>query len=114
MATCKASLKKTRISPRKLRLVADTIRGMDVRRATVTLQFIDKKGAPILAKVLKSAISNAVNNHGMQPNNLYISKLLINEGPTIKRFRPRAHGRACEILKRSSKVYMELSDSQEG
>ncbi len=107
---CKASVRKLRITPRKLRLVADTIRGKKVREATVILQFVEKKGAKMLANLLKAAISNAVNNHGMQPNKLYISKLLVNEGPTLKRIRPRAHGRAYRILKRTSRVQIELSD----
>ena len=106
----KAQWKYVRISPRKLRLVADYIRGMEVTKAQQILPLIPKKGARILEKVLKSAVSNAMTREDVhiKEENLYISTLMVNEGPRLKRWRPISRGRAVPYVHRFSHVVMEL------
>lgn len=106
----KAQLNMIRISPRKVRLVVDTIRNKSVSVAIATLNNLDKVSAEPILKLLNSAIANAVNNNGMEANKLYVKTVYVNEGPTLKRFRPRAHGRAYEILKRTSHITIIVSD----
>ncbi len=106
----KANIKLQRISVRKANLVASLIRKKDVSNAIVILKNTNKKASIIILKLLNSAISNALNNHGMNADKLYISKLLVNEGPTLKRFQPRSKGRAYSILKRTSKITIEVSE----
>ena len=108
--TAKASNKIQRISARKTRLVADLFRGQDVATAIDILKNTNKKAAPILLKLLNSAIANAANNHGMNAEKLFVSKILINEGPTLKRFQTRSQGRAYQILKRTSHMVIEVSE----
>lgn len=108
----KAHLRYVRISPRKARLVVDMIRGMDTTQAKAVLNFVPKKAAGIVKKLLDSAISNAVENHGMKEENLYISKIYIDQGPTLKRWRPRARGRADRILKRTSHITIYVSQRE--
>ncbi|AWX69278.1 50S ribosomal protein L22 [[Mycoplasma] anseris] len=108
--TVKASVKMQRISARKARLVADLIRYKSATQALVILQNTNKKAAPILLKLLNSAIANATNNKGLNATKLVITKLLVNEGPTLKRFQPHSQGRAYPILKRTSHFYIELSE----
>ncbi len=107
-----ASIKMIRIAPRKVRLVADLIRNKKIGEAISILDNTNKKSSQYLKKLVKSAVANAVNNNSLEADKLYISKLLVNEGPTLKRFNPRAHGRAYSILKRSSKISIELSDNE--
>lgn len=107
-----AQLKMIRISPRKVRLVVDAIRNKPVAVAMATLKNIDKRSAEPVLKLLNSAVANAVNNNGMEADKLYISKTYVNEGPTLKRFRPRAHGRAYEILKRTAHITIVVSDER--
>ncbi|ATG97175.1 50S ribosomal protein L22 [Mesoplasma lactucae] len=108
----KAQLNMIRISARKVRLVVDAIRNKPVDVAIANLQNMDKRSAEPVLKLLNSAIANAVNNNGMDADKLYVKEAYVNEGPTLKRFRPRAHGRAYEILKRTSHITIVVSDER--
>lgn len=112
MATS-ATLKFTRSAPQKLRLVADQIRGLPVERAINLLTFSNKKGAGVVKKVLDSAIANAEENDGADIDELRVSAVEINQGPIMKRLRPRARGRADRILKRTSHVTVTVSENGE-
>ena len=101
--------KYLRISPDKLRRVGKLIRNKDVKYALVILKTLPHRGADILSKSLKSAISNCLSNSDISQNNLFVSELLINPGPTLKRHRARARGRIFQILKRSSHVKITVS-----
>ena len=103
-----AHLRNLRISPRKVRLIADVIRGMDVNSAKIQLEFINKKSSQPILKLLNSAIANAKHNFNLSENNLYISKIFVNEGTTLKRWIPRAMGRASSINKRTSHITIIL------
>ena len=105
-----AKLRHARISAQKGRLVADQIRGLPVERALNLLTFSDKKAAVIIKKVLDSAIANAENNEGADIDELRVSAVCVDEGPTMKRIRARAKGRAARILKRSSHVTVTVAD----
>ncbi len=104
--------KYIRISPQKARLVADVVRGMDAGRAITTLRFMPKKGAGILRKVLESAVANATQDDQMDVDNLYVKKILIDGGPSLKRIRPRAMGRATGIIKRTSHITVVLDEQE--
>ncbi|PPE06067.1 50S ribosomal protein L22 [Williamsoniiplasma lucivorax] len=106
----KAQLSMIRISPRKARLVVDTIRTKPVAQAIAILNNMNKTASEPVLKLLNSAIANAVNNNGMEADKLFVKTVYVNEGPTLKRFRPRAHGRAYEILKRTSHITIIVSD----
>ena len=110
----KAVARTVRIAPRKARLVIDLIRGKNAAEALAILQFTPRAGSPIIAKALKSAIANAEHNYEMDVNNLYISKAFVDEGPTLKRYRPRAQGRASQINKRTSHITIVVSEKKEG
>lgn len=99
-----------RISAQKGRLVADQIRGMQVEEALNVLAFSKKKGATLIKKVLDSAIANAENNEGADIDELTVKTICIDEGPTMKRIRARAKGRASRILKRSSHITVTVAD----
>lgn len=103
-----AKLRHLRIAPRKVRLVADLIRGKGVEEALEILQFTEKKSSEPLAKLVKSAVANADEKPGVNVDKLFISKITVDGGPTIKRFRPRAMGRATPILKRTSHIFVGL------
>ncbi len=103
-----ATLKGVRISPRKLRLAADMIRGKNVSDALQTLAFLPKKSAFITSSVLKSAISNAKNISNVDIDNLIVEQVYVDMGKTLKRFMPRARGSASRILKRSSHITISL------
>ena len=105
-----AKLRYLRISPRKVRLVADLIRGKTVEQAQYILSFTIKRTSDPLLKLLKSAIANAKNNFHLDKDNLYISKILVDEGPKNKRFLPRARGRADQIEKKSSHITITLDE----
>jgi large subunit ribosomal protein L22 len=98
----KAISRNVRISPRKGRLVADLIRGKRVEEALLILKFTPKKAAQILTKTLRAAIANATDTQNVDPDVLYVKKTYIDGGTTLKRFTPRAHGRATPIRKRTS------------
>ena len=105
-----AKLRFARISPQKARLVADEVRGMPVERALETLQFSTKKAAHIVRKVLESAVANAEHNEGADIDELKVSTIMVDEGPTMKRMKPRARGRADRILRRTSHVTIRVAD----
>ncbi len=105
-----AVLKFVRLSPLKARLVADQIRGQKVDQALNTLKFSRQRAAGIIRKVLESAIANAENNDGADVDELKISEIFVDEGPTMKRIRPRAKGRADRILKRTSHITVRVAD----
>ncbi len=105
-----AKLKYARISPQKARLVADQIRGLPVDRAINILSFSNKKAAQIIKKVLDSAIANAEHNDAADVDELIVQQIMIDEGPIMKRFRPRARGRANQILKRMSHVTVAVEE----
>ncbi len=106
----KAVAKYVRIAPRKVNLVAAEIRGKQVDEALAILKFTPKRGAKVLEKVVKSAVANAENNNNMDRENLYISEVYANQGPTLKRWRPRSQGRAYPILKRTSHVGVTVTE----
>jgi large subunit ribosomal protein L22 len=108
-----AKLNYLRISARKVRLVADLIRGKKVEQAQDILRFASKRATLPLSKLLKSAMANAKNNFGLDENNFYISKLLVNDGPKLKRFMPRARGQAYEIQKKTSHIVLVLKEIEE-
>lgn len=105
-----AKLRYLRIAPRKVRLVADLIRGKKVEEAQTILNFTTKKAAPILLKLLKQAIANAKNNFQMDKSSLYIAKIFVDEGSKLKRQMPRARGQANEIYKRTSHISLFLGE----
>ena len=103
----KVSVKHLRIAPRKIRLVADLIRGKNVKEARNILKFTTKASSPILLKLLNSAMNNLDKNEA-DPERVRIISIMVDGGPTIKRWRPRAMGRATPIRKRTSHVHMNL------
>lgn len=109
-----AKLKNTRTSPRKVRLVANFIKDMEVATAIVQLGRTVKKTAPEIEKLLKSAVANAENNFGLDRDNLFVQEVLVGEGPRLKRWLPRAQGRATQILKRTSNIQITLEERIEG
>ena len=106
----KATLRYARISPRKVGVVCDLIRGKSVAQATAILMTTPKAASELLLKLLKSAVANAENNHQMDPEKLYVSACCANPGPIIKRIMPRAQGRAYRINKRTSHVTIAVSE----
>ena len=107
-----AKLKHLRIAPRKVRLVADLVRGKMALESLVVLNHITKRAARPMAKLLQSAIVNAKNNFELDENILYISKLTVDEGPKLKRWRPRAMGRAYPIQKKTSHITIVLKEKE--
>jgi large subunit ribosomal protein L22 len=105
-----ARLKYARISAQKARLVADQIRGLHVEQALNLLAFSPKKGAGIIKKVLESAIANAEHNEGADIDELQVAAIQVNEGPTMKRIRARAKGRASRIFKRTSHISVTVAE----
>ena len=106
----KATVKYERISSRKVKIVADLIRGKDVDEAMAILKFTNKAGSEVLIKLLKSAIANAENNNQMVHNKLYVAEIYSNQGPTLKRIRPAAKGSASRIRKRTSHTTIVLKE----
>lgn len=105
----KASLKHVRIAPRKVRLVIDRVRGMNVAQAIGTLENTRRNANPIIRDLLKSAIANAVQkNEGIDPDRLKIVEARVDKGRTLKRMRPRAMGRGAQILKKSSHILISV------
>lgn len=99
-----------RISAQKVRLVCDQIRGKRVEEALSLLEFTPRKGAKLLAKVLRSGIANAENNKSLDVDTLFVKRIEVGPGPTIKRFLPRAQGRATPLLKRTSHITIVLDE----
>lgn len=110
----KAVARFVRIAPRKASLVLDLIRGKDTGEALAILNHTPKAASPIILKVLNSAIANAEQNHKMKIDHLIVSEAYANQGPTMKRFRPRAQGRASRINKRTSHITIVLTEKKEG
>ena len=105
-----AKIRYARISPQKCRLVADLVRGKSVEQALQILTFSPKKAAGIVKKVLESAIANAEHNEGADIDELRVSRIFVDEGPTMRRWKPRAKGRVNHILKRTSHVTVMVGD----
>jgi large subunit ribosomal protein L22 len=110
----KAVAKTVRIAPRKVRLVVDLIRGKDVGEAIAILKNTRRSASPIVEKVINSAVANAEHNYEMDVDNLVIQEAYVNEGVTLKRFRPRAQGRASQINKRTSHITVVVTEKKEG
>ena len=108
MTVVAAKIKNARISAQKMRLVADQIRGLPVEDAVDLLTFSEKKAAKFVSKALNSAIANAEHNTNLDIDELKVSSICVDEGPTLKRWRARARGRAAKILKRSSHISLSL------
>ena len=106
-----AVAKYIRMSPQKIRLVADLIRGKKVEDALNLLSFTPKASAPLISKLLKSAVANAGQKKGVDVDTLIVKSILVDEGPTMKRFRARAMGRGTSILKRSSHIKIIVEES---
>ena len=112
VSEAKATLKYARISARKVKIVADLIRGKNAQEALAIVKFTPKASSEIIEKLLKSAIANAENNHGMNSANLYVDQIYANQGPTLKRIRPAAKGSAVRIRKRTSHITVVLKERQ--
>ena len=108
----RATLKFARISSRKVKIVADLIRGKDVDEALAIVKFTPKASSEVIEKLLKSAIANAENNHEMKHENLYVAEIYANQGPTLKRIRPAAKGSAVRIRKRTSHITIVLKEKE--
>lgn len=106
----KAVAKYIRMSPQKVRLVVDLIRGKKVQEAVNTLMFTRKYAAGIVAKVLKSAVANASQNPNIDENTLYVKDIFVDQGPSLKRWRARAQGRAAGIKKRTSHITVVVEE----
>lgn len=106
----KAVLKNVRIAPRKVRLVADLVRGKQVQEALDILKLTTKRSAPVVSSLLTSAIANATSRSTVDVDRLVISELMVDGGAMLKRFMPRAQGRATPILKRTSHITMKLKE----
>ena len=106
-----AVLRHARISPQKARLVADQVRGMQVENALNLLKFSNKKAAEMIKKVLDSAIANAEHNDGADIDELKVSTIMVDTGPTLKRIKTRAKGRADRMFKRSCHITVKVSDN---
>ena len=105
-----ATLKYARISSRKVKIVADLIRGKSAEEALAIVKFTPKASSAIIEKLLKSAIANAENNHGMKSNKLYVDQIYANQGPTLRRIRPAAKESAVRIRKRTSHITIVLKE----
>jgi large subunit ribosomal protein L22 len=106
----KAVLRHSRVSPQKTRLLADQVRSKQIADALRMLNLLGTKRARIIAKVLNSAVANAMHTGMMDVDNLYVKSIQIDEGPTMKRFRPRAQGKANRIIKRTSHIAVVLEE----
>lgn len=109
----KATAKYVRMSPSKLKPVTDLVRGKDLNEALTILKFTSGKGAELVEKVVQSAAANAENNHDMNLDELYVAEIYANQGPTMKRFRAGAQGRASMILKRTSHIAVTLRSRED-
>lgn len=109
----RANLRYIRISPRKVQIVLDLIRGKSADVAMAILRHTPKAACEPLQKLLKSAMANAENNHSMDPENLYVAECFVTPGPTLKRIRPMSKGRAYRVLKRTSHITLVLKEREE-
>jgi len=101
------------ISPQKLRLVCDKVRGMDAQEALIVLDYMPQKGSAFVSKTLNSAMANAANHFDLNPDDLVVSKIYAGDGPTLKRFKAGARGRYKPRLKRTSHLWVILSEREE-
>ena len=108
----KAIAKSVRISPRKVRLVVDLIRGKQVGEAYAILRNTSRRASVVVEKLLKSAVANAEHNYQLEQENLYVKEVFVGEGKTMKRFQPHAQGRAFQILKRTSHIYITVAERE--
>lgn len=106
----KATLKQYRQSPRKVRLVTDLVKGKEIDEALRTLRFTGKRATKAVSKLINSAVANAIENDGKKKENLVIEDIRVDQGPTLKRWRARARGRATEIKKRTSHIFVALAE----
>jgi len=109
-----AKMKNLRIAPRKTKLVADLVRGLDTEEALIQLDHCPKKTATYIKKLILSAMANGENNFGIDKKNMYISEIFVGAGPVLKRWMPKAFGRAGRILKRTSQITVVISEKIEG
>lgn len=109
----RAQAKYIRQSPSKVRRVLDLVRGLPVDEARIVLDFTNRRAADPVKKVLNSAVANAEHNFALDADELHVSEAYADEGPTLKRWRPRARGRAAQILKRTSHITIVVADDQE-
>jgi large subunit ribosomal protein L22 len=112
MEEARAVARYLRVSPLKARQVADLVRGKNVNEAVGILKYTNKKSAPLISKVLKSAIANAEHNNDMDSDELFVSEIYVDEGPTLKRMRPRAYGRADVRRHRTSHITVVLRERE--
>jgi ribosomal protein L22 len=109
----RASSRYVRVAPRKARLIADQVRGLHIDQARALLQFSPRGAAHDIGKLIESAASNAENNHDLVADEMKVAEITVDEGPTLKRFRPRALGRATPIHKRTSHIAVALSPEED-
>ena len=108
----RAQAKMVRISSRKIKIVIDLIRGKGIGEAFAILRLTPRAASPVVEKILKSAVANAEHNFNMDVEKLYVKEVFVGEGPTLKRFRPRAQGRASQILKRTSHTTVVVAEKE--
>ncbi len=108
----RASSRYVRVAPRKARLVADQVRGLPIEQARALLEFSPRSAAQDIGKLIESAAANAENNHDLVADEMRIAEITVDEGPTLRRFRPRAQGRATRINKRTSHIAVALSPEE--
>ncbi|HMC50666.1 MAG TPA: 50S ribosomal protein L22 [Solirubrobacterales bacterium] len=109
----RASSRYVRVAPRKARLIADQVRGMHIEQARALLAFSPRGAAEDIRKLIESAAANAENNHDLVADEMLISEITVDEGPTLRRYRPRALGRASRINKRTCHIAVALSPDEE-
>jgi ribosomal protein L22 len=109
----RASSRYVRVAPRKARLVADQVRGLNIDRARALLRFSPRGAARDIGKLIESAAANAENNHDLVADEMRVAEITVDEGPTLRRYRPRALGRATQINKRTSHIAVALSPEEE-
>jgi large subunit ribosomal protein L22 len=109
----RASSRYVRVAPRKARLIADQVRGLHIEQARALLQFSPRAAAKDIQKLIESAAANAENNHDLVADEMKVAEIVVDEGPTLKRFQPRAMGRASQINKRTCHIAVALSPDEE-
>jgi large subunit ribosomal protein L22 len=110
----RCEVRHIRISPTKVGIVADIVRGKPVKEALAMLRFTQKRAGVVIEKAIRSAIANAENNHEMDRDALYVSEIFVGPGPTLKRYHPRQRGQAFPILKRTAHLTVVLKEREEG
>ena len=108
----RSQAKMVRISSRKVKLVIDLVRGKSLGEAMNILAFTPKAASPVVSKLIRSAVANAEHNYNMDVEKLYVKEIYVGEGPTLKRFQPRAQGRATQILKRTSHITAVVAEKE--